>query len=87
MAGIFDGFGGSFSTAVACVDMGRRSMTVEQSPFLNKPITDYKGDNPDYFNKGKDRLERRINEPRLFVGEEKIEQLETINLFPEEEKW
>ena len=70
--------------AVAAVDMGRRSMTVEQSPLLDKPITDYLGDNPDYFNRGKIRLENKINEPLLFIGEDEedmSEQLTTINMF------
>jgi len=83
---IFDGFGGSFSMAVAAVDMGRRSMTVEQSPLPGLPITDYLGNNPDYFGKGKIRLENKINEPLLFIGEDEqdvITELDTINMFGE----
>jgi len=75
---IFDGFGGSFSMAVAAVDMGRRSMTVEQSPLPDKPITDYLGDNPDYFNKGKLRLERKLSEPLLFIGEDEEDMTEQL---------
>lgn len=83
---IFDGFGGSFSMAVAAVDMGRRSMTVEQSPLPNKSITDYLGNNPDYFSKGKIRLENKINEPLLFIGEQEqdiVMELNTFDMFKE----
>lgn len=69
---IFDGFAGSFSTAIACLDMGRRAMCVEQSPLSDKPITDPfqdpKGGNPDYYSYGVKRVEKHAAEPLLFTG-------------------
>lgn len=65
---IFDGFGGSFSTTIAAIDMGRRSIVVEQLPFIDKPITDRNGDNPDYFGNGVERIQKHLDAPKMFVG-------------------
>lgn len=84
---IFDGFGGSFSTAIACIDMGRKVISCEQSPDITKPISedakspDY---NPDYFNRGVERIKKHLSNPRLFVGvsDEDTEDIDTtLNLF------
>ena len=65
---IFDGFAGSFSMAVAGADMGRRTMSVEQSD--------------EHFFNGKQRLERHLSEPKLFVGEDEAKEYEmTMEMF------
>lgn len=86
---ILDPFAGSFSTAIACIDMGRRCIAIEQSPLPDKPITDLDGDNPDYYNRGVDRVQRHLDAPRLFIGVEDedtdSEDIDkTLNLFEEE---
>lgn len=86
---VFDGFAGTFSTGVAAVDMGRRCILVEQSPLKDKPVTDFKGDNPDHFGFGTKRIERHLSQPRMFVGssddlETEEPENDTYNLFPEE---
>lgn len=81
---IFDGFGGSFSTAIACIDMGRRFLGVEQSPLPDRPITDINGDNPDYFGNGTKRIQKHLDEPKLFTGVsdgDSEDYEETLNLF------
>ena len=70
---ILDPFSGSFSTAIACIDMGRRCVAIEQSPLPDKPITDVDGDNPDYYGRGIIRVEKHLSAPRMFKGVEDIE--------------
>lgn len=87
---VFDGFGGSFSTAIACIDMGRRIISCEQSPDITKPICeDSKSPdfNPDYFTRGVARVKKHLDTPRLFVGEadDDTEDVDnTLDLFEEE---
>lgn len=86
---ILDPFAGSFSTAIACIDMGRRCIAIEQSPLPDKPVTDIDGDNPDYFARGLVRVQKHLDAPRLFVGADETDSEdieETLNLF-EETKW
>jgi site-specific DNA-methyltransferase (adenine-specific) len=71
---IFDGFSGSGSLAIACTDMGRRCIMVEQSE-------------EHYINAGK-RVKRHLSEPRMFTGVNDIEKdseeyNNTLNLFEE----
>jgi adenine-specific DNA-methyltransferase len=80
---ILDPFAGSFSTAVACCDMGLRSISIEQSPLPNMPITDCTGENPNHYFNGVERVKKHLSAPRLFVGsDEDIEQpiIETIEM-------
>jgi site-specific DNA-methyltransferase (adenine-specific) len=88
---VFDGFGGSFSTAIAAIDMGRRIVSCEQFPFTDKPVCEdskLPDFNPDYFNRGKARVQKHLDIPRLgFIGEpdddsEDVD--ETLNLFERE---
>lgn len=65
---ILDPFAGSFSTAIACIDMGRKCIAIEQLPLPDKPITDMDGNNPDYYNYGIARIERHLSAPRMFLG-------------------
>lgn len=87
---IFDGFGGSFSTAIACIDMGRRVISVERSPLHDKEVNeDYKSENfnPDYFSRGLERVKKHLDAPRMFVGASDVNTEEydnTIDMFGEE---
>jgi len=70
---ILDPFAGSGSTAIACIDMGRRSLLIEE--------------NKEYYNIAKNRIQKHLNEPRMFIGvndnintEENI----TIDIFKQE---
>lgn len=81
---ILDPFAGSGSTAIAAIDMGRRSLLVEQSPLSNMPISDT---NPDYYGNAKERILKHLSQPRLFIGEaddlsavETENQVETLEL-------
>lgn len=86
---VFDGFGGTFSTAIASIDMGRKIISCEQFPFKDKPICeDAKSPdfNPDYYTRALARVKKHLDTPRLFVGEtdddsEDVD--ETMSLFPE----
>ena len=85
---VFDGFGGSFSTAMACIDMGRRVISCEQSPNPKLPIVeDGKSAlyNPDFYNRGYARIKKHLDNPRLFVGEadDTEDYNETLNMFEE----
>jgi DNA modification methylase len=77
---VLDPFGGSFSTAIACEDMGRKCMVVEQSPLTSLPITDMYGDNPDHFENGVKRLITHVNAPKLFKGEADVEDVDTEDI-------
>lgn len=81
---VFDGFGGSFSTTIACIDMGRRCLSVERSPLLDKPVDE---NNPDYYNNGIKRIQKHLDAPRLFVGvtdDDSEDYEETINMFEDD---
>ena len=78
---VFDGFGGSFSTAIACIDMGRRCLSVERSPLDGQPVGE---NNPDYYGNGIKRIQKHLDAPRLFTGvsdDDSEDYEETINMF------
>ena len=88
---VFDGFGGSFSTTIAAIDMGRKIISCEQFPYDDRPIEespDSENFNPDYMGRGLQRVQKHLDTPRLFVGEsdnDSEEYEETLNLFEEDE--
>jgi len=66
---VFDGFGGSFSTAVACIRTNRRIISCEQNPIPNMPINEDLLDenyNPDYYNRGVARVKNELSQPTIF---------------------
>ncbi|MHB8362716.1 MAG: DNA-methyltransferase [Patescibacteria group bacterium] len=80
---ILDPFGGSGTTAIAAIDMNRRSLLIEQSPLPDKPISD---DNPDHYGNAKRRIEKHLSEPKMFtdvVDDLSTEDTENLELFKE----
>lgn len=72
---IFDGFSGSGSLGIACLDMGRKAIMVEQSE--------------EHYNNAGKRIEKHLSAPKMFIGVEDIEKDTedydtTMDLFGEE---
>jgi len=65
---VLDPFGGSGSTAEACIKTQRRYIYIEKSPVPDKPVTDVDGDNPNHYFNALKRLETINNQEDLFGG-------------------
>lgn len=66
---VFDGFGGSFSTAVACLETNRKIISCEMYPLSAYPINEDVKEgifNPNYFERGVNRIKNITETPTLF---------------------